>query len=253
MLEKALMKLGEHGLSLGTPDTPLVTDFTIVTGSDIVTPVEPVADGLVYGLTLPATSLTPSATLTPVALQPPAVSTEQPTTKDEEDPDSSIPEISSKTSPSPEKAEEEEPSNDTPTDVQQQTFTKNFVCNVCDKLFHSMKELGHHVGDHADEWPYKCEFCVLLFGKPSALLDHRSSLHGVGKTYVCSACTKEFVYLCNLKQHQEELHPGQQCTGWQVAIIFSMHLHFFLSVVCGLLVSALSACCLCACATATLI
>lgn len=445
MVEKALMKLGEHGLSLGNPDAPLVTDFAIVTGSDIVTPVEPVADGLVYGLTLPATSLTPSsAALTPVALQPaspctiafasptshtvlptapslitvlaaapppqisnpsnqpiqvlapnispeplvictenalsssecdlttafatansanlvtlsqpldptlnlpghvfltdqialnppivestpvsevpftptvtlndsllnsyniasntvliectialeapgsvvpaaitlqentaespaptqmvvnhieqqqivsvpnpqtadptilvssiaesvtlsttaavipdspsvaesspdpePAVITEQPATKDEEDPDSSVPEISPKTSPSPEKAEEEEPSNDTPTDVQQQTFTKNFVCNVCDKLFHSMKELGHHVGDHADEWPYKCEFCVLLFGKPSALLDHRSSLHGVGKTYVCSACTKEFVYLCNLKQHQEELHPGQQCT-----------------------------------------
>uniref|UniRef100_A0A3Q0T2U3 C2H2-type domain-containing protein n=1 Tax=Amphilophus citrinellus TaxID=61819 RepID=A0A3Q0T2U3_AMPCI len=78
-----------------------------------------------------------------------------------------------------------------------QTFAKNFICNVCDKLFHSMKELSHHVGDHADEWPYKCEFCVLLFGKPSALLDHRSSLHGVGKTYVCSACTKEFVYLCS--------------------------------------------------------
>ncbi|RVE70373.1 hypothetical protein OJAV_G00063830 [Oryzias javanicus] len=105
-----------------------------------------------------------------------------------------------------------EPSHNT-TDVQEeQTFTKNFICNVCDKLFHSMKELGHHVGDHADEWPYKCEFCVLLFGKPAALLDHRSSLHGVGKTYVCSACTKEFVYLCNLKQHQEELHPGQPCT-----------------------------------------
>ncbi|XP_061831955.1 PR domain zinc finger protein 2 [Nerophis lumbriciformis] len=103
------------------------------------------------------------------------------------------------------------PSN-TPRDSEQQTFTKNFICNVCDQLFHSMKELGHHVGDHADEWPYKCEFCVLLFDKPSALLDHRSSLHGVDKTYVCSACTKDFVYFCNLKQHQEELHPTQQCT-----------------------------------------
>uniref|UniRef100_A0A3Q3IA55 C2H2-type domain-containing protein n=1 Tax=Monopterus albus TaxID=43700 RepID=A0A3Q3IA55_MONAL len=116
-----------------------------------------------------------------------------------------------------------EPPQLAPLDVEEQrfysellpgdrSFTKNFICNVCDKLFHSMKELGHHVSDHADEWPYKCEFCVLVFGKPSALLDHRSSLHGVGKTYVCSACTKEFVYLCNLKQHQEELHPGQQCT-----------------------------------------
>ncbi|XP_070695642.1 PR domain zinc finger protein 2 isoform X2 [Pempheris klunzingeri] len=144
----------------------------------------------------------------------PVVDAEPPTTKEEEAADRtiSIPEIPSETAPPSEKAEQDESSNNTPSDVQQQTFTKNFICNVCDKLFHSMKELGHHVGEHADEWPYKCEFCVLLFGKPSALLDHRSSLHGVGKTYVCSACTKEFVYLCNLKQHQEELHPGQQCT-----------------------------------------
>ncbi|XP_037628346.1 PR domain zinc finger protein 2 isoform X1 [Sebastes umbrosus] len=139
------------------------------------------------------------------------VNAELPTIKEEEAADSAI-SIPSKTSPSSEKPEEDEPTNNMPSDAQQQTFTKNFICNVCDKLYHSMKELGHHVGDHADEWPYKCEFCVLLFSKPCALLDHRSSLHGVGKTYVCSACTKEFVYLCNLKQHQEELHPGQQCT-----------------------------------------
>uniref|UniRef100_UPI003AB0CC26 PR domain zinc finger protein 2 isoform X1 n=1 Tax=Centroberyx gerrardi TaxID=166262 RepID=UPI003AB0CC26 len=144
----------------------------------------------------------------------PVVSEEPPTPKEEETADNSIstPETSAKTPPRSEQAKEEESSSDTSNDAQQQTFTKNFICNVCDKLFHSMKELGHHVSDHADEWPYKCEFCLLLFGKPSALLDHRSSLHGVGKTYVCSACTKEFVYLCNLKQHQEELHPGQQCT-----------------------------------------
>ncbi|XP_037628352.1 PR domain zinc finger protein 2 isoform X3 [Sebastes umbrosus] len=141
----------------------------------------------------------------------PPTTGELPTIKEEEAADSAI-SIPSKTSPSSEKPEEDEPTNNMPSDAQQQTFTKNFICNVCDKLYHSMKELGHHVGDHADEWPYKCEFCVLLFSKPCALLDHRSSLHGVGKTYVCSACTKEFVYLCNLKQHQEELHPGQQCT-----------------------------------------
>lgn len=445
MVETAIMNIGEQNLSLGNPDTPLVTDFTILTGPEMVTPIEPMAEGLVYGLALPSNSLTPSpASLTPVALQPaspctiafatpashtvlptapslitvlapqpisntssqplqvlapnispeplvictenalnfsecdlttafattnsanpvtlsqsldpslnlsghvflsdqialnppivestpmsevpftptvtlndslinsynitsntvliectialeapgsvvpaavtlqentaeppaptqmvvnhieqqqivsvpnpqtvdptivmssiaesvtlstattsvisdcppvgdsspdpePVVHAKPPPIKEEESVDSavSIPEISSKTPPPSEKAEEDETSNNTPSDAQQQTFTKNFICNVCDKLFHSMKELGHHVGDHADEWPYKCEFCLLLFSKTSALLDHRSNLHGVGKTYVCSACTKEFVYLCNLKQHQEELHPGQQCT-----------------------------------------
>uniref|UniRef100_A0A8D3B0K6 C2H2-type domain-containing protein n=1 Tax=Scophthalmus maximus TaxID=52904 RepID=A0A8D3B0K6_SCOMX len=332
MVEKPLMNIGEQNVSVGNSETHLVTDFNIVTGSDMVTPV---AERLVYGLALPPTSLTPSSTcLTSVAFPPatpctiafsspashtmlssapslitvlapppainnpsiqpiqvlgpnispeplvictenalnspecnltaqqivsvpdaqtldptilvstiaesvtlsttttsmvsdcpslgesspnpePAVNAKTPTIKEEEeaaDDVVSIPEIPSKTSPSFEKAEQDKSSNDTPGDAQQQTFTKNFICNVCDKLFHSMKELGHHVGDHAAEWPYKCEFCVLLFGRPSALLDHRSSLHGVGKTYVCSACTKEFVYLCNLKHHQEELHPGQQCT-----------------------------------------
>ncbi|KAM9786312.1 PR domain zinc finger protein 2 [Neosynchiropus ocellatus] len=115
-------------------------------------------------------------------------------------------------SPSPEKYDPEESQTEAPDDPQPQTFTKNFVCNVCDQLFHSMKELGHHVGSHAEEWPFKCEFCVLLFEKPAALLDHRASLHGVGKTYVCSACAKDFVYLSNLKQHQEELHPGKTCS-----------------------------------------
>ncbi|KAM8862393.1 PR domain zinc finger protein 2 isoform 2-T5 [Spinachia spinachia] len=135
------------------------------------------------------------------------VNAKTPSVKEEEVADGtvSVPEILSNTSSSPS-------SDSVPSDAEEQNFTKNFICNVCDRLFHSMKELGHHVGDHADEWPYKCEFCVLLFSKPSALLDHRSSLHGVGKSYVCSACTKEFVYLCNLKRHQEELHPGQQCT-----------------------------------------
>lgn len=117
----------------------------------------------------------------------------------------------SKTAPPFEGTSQVEESSNESLSKLQETFTKEFICNVCDKLFHSMKELGHHVSEHSDEWPYKCEFCVLLFGKPTALLDHRSTLHGVGKSYVCGACTKEFAYLCNLKHHQKELHPGQEC------------------------------------------
>nr|XP_043894315.1 PR domain zinc finger protein 2 isoform X2 [Solea senegalensis] len=171
-----------------TPDTESVT---LSTATSVVSGCPPV------------TELSPS----------PVVNAEPPTIKEEEPTDYAVskPEMPCKTPPLSEKAEEDKSLNDALSD-EQQSFAKNFICNVCDKLFHSMKELGHHVGDHAARWPYKCEFCVLLFGKPSALLEHRSALHGVGKTYVCSACTKEFVYLCNLKQHQEELHPGQQCT-----------------------------------------
>lgn len=155
------------------------------------------------------------------SLQPPTVTAnstvtpqmdEEPTvTKDDKETDTITSEVET-SSNIKEKVEEEDNEKEDSNDSQQQTFTKNFVCNVCDQLFHSMKALGQHVPDHGEKWPYKCEFCLLLFEKPADLLEHRASLHGVGKTYLCSACTKEFVYLCNLKQHQDELHPGQQCT-----------------------------------------
>ncbi|XP_026999735.2 PR domain zinc finger protein 2 isoform X1 [Tachysurus fulvidraco] len=93
--------------------------------------------------------------------------------------------------------------------LEQDMFTKSFVCNVCEKPFHSIKQLSNHIIDHALEWPFKCEFCVQLFQNSAALLKHRSSLHGVGRIYCCPICAKEFAFLCNLQQHQTDLHPGQ--------------------------------------------
>ncbi|XP_059359549.1 PR domain zinc finger protein 2-like [Carassius carassius] len=91
-------------------------------------------------------------------------------------------------------------------------FCKNFMCNVCEQPFQSMKILSQHVGEHSEEWPYKCEFCVQLFESDTGLLEHRSSYHGIGKIYVCKTCSKEFAFLCNLEQHQRDLHPGQECS-----------------------------------------
>lgn len=99
-----------------------------------------------------------------------------------------------------------------PETPEKETFVKSFVCNVCKEPFRSIKDLSGHIIEHASEWPFKCEFCVQLFGNATALLEHRSSLHGVGRIYVCSVCSKEFAFLCNLHQHQSDLHPSEACT-----------------------------------------
>lgn len=96
------------------------------------------------------------------------------------------------------------------------SFCKNFMCNVCEQPFQSMKSLSQHVSEHSKEWPYKCEFCVQLFDSDTGLLEHRSSYHGIGKIYVCKTCSKEFAFLCNLEQHQRDLHPGQECSHTEV-------------------------------------
>ena len=91
-------------------------------------------------------------------------------------------------------------------------YCKTFVCNVCEEPFNSIKELSGHISEHAVDWPFKCEFCVQLFGDAPALLTHRSTLHGVGRIFLCSVCSKEFAFLCNLQQHQKDLHPNETCS-----------------------------------------
>lgn len=92
------------------------------------------------------------------------------------------------------------------------TYCKTFICNVCKRPFGAIKDLSGHIAEHAADWPFKCEFCVQLFGDAPALLAHRTTLHGVGRIFVCSACSKEFAFLCNLQQHQKDLHPNEACS-----------------------------------------
>ncbi|XP_052033944.1 PR domain zinc finger protein 2 isoform X5 [Apodemus sylvaticus] len=96
--------------------------------------------------------------------------------------------------------------------IVQETFSKNFVCNVCESPFLSIKDLTKHLSVHAEDWPFKCEFCVQLFKGKTDLSEHRFLLHGVGNIFVCSVCKKEFAFLCNLQQHQRDLHPDEVCT-----------------------------------------
>uniref|UniRef100_A0A3Q3WB86 C2H2-type domain-containing protein n=1 Tax=Mola mola TaxID=94237 RepID=A0A3Q3WB86_MOLML len=91
-------------------------------------------------------------------------------------------------------------------------YCKTFVCNVCEQPFSAIKDLSGHITEHAVDWPFKCEFCVQLFGDAPALLAHRTTLHGVGRIFVCSVCSKEFAFLCNLQQHQKDLHPNEMCS-----------------------------------------
>ncbi|XP_036204977.1 PR domain zinc finger protein 2 isoform X2 [Myotis myotis] len=106
----------------------------------------------------------------------------------------------------------EEPPSAVEQDIVQETFNKNFVCNVCESPFLSIKDLTKHLSVHAEEWPFKCEFCVQLFKAKADLSEHRFLLHGVGNIFVCSVCKKEFAFLCNLQQHQRDLHPDKVCT-----------------------------------------
>ena len=88
----------------------------------------------------------------------------------------------------------------------------HFTCNICSSNFMSIRELSQHVVAHAEDYPYKCEFCMYVFTSSDDLWDHKESKHSVKKMYVCSLCKQEFAYLSNLEKHQGEAHTGLECT-----------------------------------------
>lgn len=106
----------------------------------------------------------------------------------------------------------EEAQTETQEETDGESFSKTFVCNVCELPFGSMGELSRHIVVHASDWPLKCEFCLQLYQDTAQLLEHRAALHAAGSIYACSACAKEFAFLCNLQQHQRDLHPDTQCS-----------------------------------------
>ncbi|KAM4886029.1 PR domain zinc finger protein 2 [Sylvia borin] len=126
--------------------------------------------------------------------------------------ESSLPIIKQEEAESEQQKAREDPRTSNESGVVQETFNKSFVCNVCESPFLSIKDLTKHLSIHAEEWPFKCEFCVQLFRDKTDLSEHRFLLHGVGNIFVCSVCKKEFAFLCNLQQHQRDLHPDKECT-----------------------------------------
>ncbi|XP_027513862.1 PR domain zinc finger protein 2 isoform X1 [Corapipo altera] len=126
--------------------------------------------------------------------------------------ESSLPIIKQEEAENEQQKAREDPHTSSDSGVVQETFNKSFVCNVCESPFLSIKDLTKHLSVHAEEWPFKCEFCVQLFRDKTDLSEHRFLLHGVGNIFVCSVCKKEFAFLCNLQQHQRDLHPDKECT-----------------------------------------
>ncbi|XP_019747960.1 PR domain zinc finger protein 2 [Hippocampus comes] len=155
----------------------------------------------------------PVPLLLPQSLPPAKIKEERENCTDEPSVKNHVPRDNVDTSPQP---LEKKPANPPTAEKINSTYSKTFVCNVCESPFNSMKELSGHIAEHASDWPFKCEFCLQLFGDADALLAHRTTLHGVGTIYVCSVCSKEFAFLCNLQQHQKDLHPNDACTHTSV-------------------------------------
>ncbi|XP_076026774.1 uncharacterized protein LOC143016366 [Genypterus blacodes] len=85
---------------------------------------------------------------------------------------------------------------------------KRFECQECGKRFARKHHLIVHVRVHSGERPYHCDICGKAFSQSQTLTIHKRS-HSGEKPYHCSVCGKLFYTSGHLKTHMR-YHSGEK-------------------------------------------
>ena len=82
---------------------------------------------------------------------------------------------------------------------------REFLCSLCSKTFHVLKDLRRHMQTHNPAGARECPVCHSKFKTDSTLRSHIKS-HSKGKPYDCSICLFPFSSLEALTSHLQSYH-----------------------------------------------
>ncbi|CAG7723032.1 unnamed protein product [Allacma fusca] len=82
-------------------------------------------------------------------------------------------------------------------------------CPICGRAFQRKSDLSKHAFIHADEKPFKCDFCPKTFILRADCGLHMANRHGGEKPFKCPVCAKAFFHerdllIDHLPYHSEE-------------------------------------------------
>ncbi|XP_023721818.1 zinc finger protein 569 isoform X2 [Cryptotermes secundus] len=84
----------------------------------------------------------------------------------------------------------------------EKTEPTSYICEFCGKSFRGKKTLkDHHLANHSDEKPYKCDKCDRNYGSLASLGIHKAT-HSTETPYLCDLCGKSFKHVSNLRSHK---------------------------------------------------
>ncbi|XP_069671848.1 zinc finger protein 432-like isoform X2 [Periplaneta americana] len=77
-----------------------------------------------------------------------------------------------------------------------------YMCEFCGKSFRGKKTLKeHHLANHSDIKPYKCDKCDRNYGSLASLDIHKAT-HSNETPFLCDLCGKSFKHVSNLRSHK---------------------------------------------------
>ena len=79
---------------------------------------------------------------------------------------------------------------------------KDFICEVCNKLYSTQTLLKYHQYEHSGKYPCVCKYCGTGFPFLARLKSHELAKHSREKKFICDVCSKSFRFQHTLKYHQ---------------------------------------------------
>jgi len=95
--------------------------------------------------------------------------------------------------------------------VHQQSHTKPYQCDVCDKRFGNSKNMkDHRLIKHENPNAFKCHVCNKAFSSKKNLKNHLMTHEEIRvKPFKCQQCKKSFANERSLKAHKLSIHSGE--------------------------------------------
>ena len=71
------------------------------------------------------------------------------------------------------------------------TFTWNFECDICEKIFSNNQQKQEHLlRAHGEKQKILCNFCSKTFSGQGSLKKHMNAIHVKQRNYECDFCKK---------------------------------------------------------------